>query len=76
MADGERPWGWADTAQLLIGQGHSRPDVYAMTLDQVRLFTAAAERQHRRRLRDLATVFRAAQYDKDNFDKFMKKLDE
>lgn len=47
-----------------------------MTLDQVRLFTAAAERQHRRRLRDLATVFRAAQYDKDNFAKFMKKLDE
>lgn len=47
-----------------------------MTLDQVRLFTAAAERQYRHRLRDLAAVFRAAQYDKDNFAKFMKKLDE
>ncbi|WP_162405580.1 hypothetical protein [Pseudoxanthomonas jiangsuensis] len=46
-----------------------------MTFAQVRLFTAAAERQHRRRLRDLATVMRAAQYDKSNFEKFLKTLD-
>lgn len=76
MAGKERQWGWADTAQLLIDQGHSRADVYGMTLDQVRLFTAAAERQYRRRLRDLAVVSRAAQYDKDNFAKFLKSLDE
>ena len=62
-------------AQLLIDQGHTRADVWQMTFAQVRLFTAAAERQHRRRLRDLATVMRAAQYDKGNFEKFLKALD-
>ena len=46
-----------------------------MTLAQVRLFTAAAERQYRRRLRDLAVVARAAQYDKSTFEKFLKTLD-
>lgn len=47
-----------------------------MTLAQVRLFTAAATRRYRRQLRDQAVTARAAQYDKSNFQKYLKTLDE
>lgn len=76
MARDGGEWGWADTAQFLIDQGHARPDVYDMTLDQVRLFSRAAERQYRRRVRDMAVAMRAAQYDKDSFASFLKEFDE
>lgn len=75
MAD-EGQWGWADTAQFLIDQGHAWADVRDMTFDQLRLFTEAAGRQYRRRLRDTAIATRAAGYDKDSWSKFLKTFDD
>ena len=47
-----------------------------MTLAQVRMFAAASDRRCRRQLRDQALNIRAAQYDKNTFEWYLKNFDE
>lgn len=47
-----------------------------MTLAQVRLYSEAAMRRYRRQLKDQAIATRAAQYDKANWTKYLKTLDD
>jgi hypothetical protein len=68
-------WGWPDAVQLLIERGHSLGDVRGYTLAQLRAFTAAAEKSRRRELRDQVVNLRAAQYEKNDFAKYLKGLD-
>ena len=76
MAGKAGRWGWEDTVDTLVGAGYPLSEVRGMTLAQVRLFTEAAGRRYRRRLRDQAVTGRAAQYDKANFQKYLKSFDD
>lgn len=67
-------WTWADTLQLLIEHGHVLSEIRGYTLRQVRAFSEAAGRAKRRAMADHAAIARAAQYDKKDFEAFMKKL--
>jgi len=49
--------------------------VRGYTLAQLRAFTAAAEKSRRRELRDQVVNLRAAQYEKNDFAKYLKGLD-
>ena len=75
MAGKQERWGWEDTLDALVAAGYPPSEVRAMTLAQVRLYTEAANRRYRRHLRDQAVTARAAQYDKSNFQKYLKSLD-
>lgn len=64
---------WSDALQLLIGAGHPPAAVQAYTLDQVRAYSQAIDRDRRRRELSLAIIFRAAQhYEPDDFAEFLK----
>lgn len=67
-------WGWADSLQLLVERGHLLSEIRTYTLRQVRAFSEAAGRAKRRDMADSAAIARAAQYDKKDFEAFMKKL--
>jgi hypothetical protein len=62
--------------QFLIGHGHSLEAIRGYTLFQLKQFTAAAQRQERRQLRDRLVVARAAQYEKSDYKKFMQALED
>lgn len=50
-------------------------EIRGYTLGQVRKFSDAAQRAHRRQLVDMGNVMRASTYDKNSFDAFMKQLE-
>jgi len=45
-----------------------------MTLAQARIFSEAADRERRRKNRDMLFMLRGAQYDKAEFEKLLKAL--
>lgn len=59
---------------MLIERGHSFTDIQHYTLGQLRAFTEAAERSQRRKLADDAVTARAAQYDTNDFKKYLTEL--
>lgn len=69
-------WGWADAIDLLVGEGYALADVMGMTVAQLRIYSEAAMRRYRRKLKDRAVTLRAAKYDKSAFKAYLRKLDE
>ena len=58
----------------MIEHGHSLQDVRGYTLGQLRSFTEAAERAHRRDLADQLATLKAATYPKKEFNAYLKAL--
>lgn len=56
--------------------GFSLPDVHEMTVAQLKAYTGAAERARKRENRDLLFMLRGAQYEKSDFAKLLKMMEE
>lgn len=54
--------------------GFALPDVYEMTLGQVKIYSQAAERAKRRENRDMLVMLRGAQYERKDFEKLLKAM--
>jgi hypothetical protein len=67
-------WLWADGIQLLVERGHSFAAIKDYTLAQLRFFSESALCNKQNELVLQAINFRAAQYDKDDFEKHIKAL--
>jgi hypothetical protein len=58
---------------MLIGAGHKRREVWGYTMDEVRAWSDAIDRDRRRRELTLAVIIRAAHhYEPDDFAEFLK----
>ena len=69
-------WGWSDTFQQLIDAGHTWADIQHYTLAQVEFFGKAVDRSRIRQEKTALIIARAAQYDAESYDKFLKERPE
>ena len=59
-----------------MGGGFALPDVLDMSIDQLKSYSIATERAKRRDNRDLLVLLRGATYEKADFKKLLKALDD
>lgn len=69
-------WGWGDTFQHLIEGGHTWGEIQHYTLAQVEFFGKAIDRARIREEKTALIIARAAQYDAESFETFIKERPE